>query len=136
MKKLILSLVFLLAGVSLVAQDYFPTNSGVKSKNNNFTAFTNAKIYVTPSQVITNGTLLIQNGKVVGVGKSVSIPQNAITINLEGKSIYPSFIDLYSSFGIAKPKRAGFGRSSRYEATREGYYWNDENGNRIRYKNA
>lgn len=47
-------------------------------------AFTNAKIYVTPTQVINNGTPSIQNGKVVQVGKSVTIPKNAVVENLEG----------------------------------------------------
>ena len=126
MKIRLLSLVFLWSSVSLFAQDYFPTNSGVKSNNNNYTAFTNAKIYVTPTEVIKKGTLLIQNGKVVKVGKSVSIPKNTITVNLEGKSVYPSFIDIYSDFGIAKPQRTGGGRfQQQYESSRQGYYWND-----------
>lgn len=112
---------------NLFAQDYFPKNDGVKSKNNNYTAFTNAKIYVTPTQVIENGTLLIQNGKVVQTGKTVTIPKNTVTINLKGKSIYPSFIDVYSDFGVEKPKKPE-GRSRRatqYEPSREGFYWND-----------
>ncbi len=111
---------------SLFAQDYFPSNDGVKSKNNNYRAFTNAKIYVTPDQIITNGTLLIQNGKVVSVGKNVSLPKNTIVEDLNGKSIYPSFIDVFSDFGIEKPKRAsGSGRASQYGPSREGFYWND-----------
>ena len=111
---------------SLCAQDYFPKNDGVKEENNNYTAFTNATLYVTPSQVIKNGTLLIQNGRVVSSGKSVNIPANAVVINLEGKHIYPSFIETYSGFGVEKPKRKpGQGRSPQYEASREGFYWND-----------
>ena len=126
MKLRLLTLTLLWCGASLFAQDYFPVNDGVKSKNNNYYAFTNAKIHVTPTQVITNGTLLIQDGKVVQVGKSVSIPKNAVVENLEGKSIYPSFIDAFSGFGVEKPKRApGGGRSPQYDATREGFYWND-----------
>lgn len=126
MKKQLLALTILWCGVSLFAQDYFPENDGVKSKNNNYTAFTHAKIYVTPTQVLNNATLLIQNGKVVQVGKSVAIPKNSITVDLSGKSIYPSFIDIYSSFGVEKPNAAsGTGRSPQYEPTRDGFYWND-----------
>lgn len=122
----LLALALLWCGATLFAQDYFPENDGVKSKNNNYTAFTNAKIFITPTQVVDNGTLLIQNGKVVKVGKSVTLPKNTVTIDLSGKSIYPSFIDIYSDFGITKPKRApGGGRSPQYNATREGFYWND-----------
>ncbi|WP_394750033.1 amidohydrolase family protein [Spongiimicrobium salis] len=126
MKMRLLALALLWCSAALFAQDYFPENDGVKSKNNNYTAFTNAKIHVRPSQVISKGTLLIQNGKVVQVGKSISVPKNAVVIDLKGKSIYPSFIDAYSDFGIKKPKRAGNGRrATQYEATRDGFYWND-----------
>ncbi|MFD2588288.1 amidohydrolase family protein [Croceitalea marina] len=126
MKMRLLTLALLWCGATLFAQDYFPENDGVKSKNDNYYAFTNAKIYVTPTQVIQNGTLLIQNGKVVQAGSSVSIPKNAVVENLDGKSIYPSFIDVYSKFGVEQPKRKpGGGRSPQYEAERDGFYWND-----------
>ena len=36
----------LMCTISLVAQEHFPKNDGVKSENTNYTAFTNAKIYV------------------------------------------------------------------------------------------
>lgn len=122
----LLALSLLLGSVSLFAQDYFPKNDGVKTKNNNYMAFTNAKIYVTPTQVIENGTLLIQNGKVVQVGNTVSIPKNAVVEDLDGKYIYPSFIDVFSSFGVKKPEKAkSRGRSAQYNASREGFYWND-----------
>ena len=126
MKMRLLVLTYLWCSSFLFAQDYFPKNDGVKSKNNNYTAFTNAKIYVTPTQIIENGTLLIQNGKVVQVGKTVSLPKNTVTVDVSGKSIYPSFIDIYSDFGIEKPKRpTGGGRTAQYEPSREGFYWND-----------
>ena len=125
MTKKYLILMMLMCTISLVAQEHFPKNDGVKSENTNYTAFTNAKIYVTPTQVIDKGTLLIHNGKVVATGTSLSIPANAVVIDVSGKSIYPSFIDIYSGFGIEKPKRqGGFGRGQ-YDPTREGFYWND-----------
>lgn len=126
MYKKYLILMMLLCSFSIIAQEYFPKNDGVKSKNTNYTAFTNAKIYVTPTQIIENGTLLIKDGKVVASGTSVTIPNNSVIIDISGKSIYPSFIDIYSGFGIEKPKRqGGRGRASQYDASREGFYWND-----------
>ncbi|WP_072765015.1 amidohydrolase family protein [Arenibacter nanhaiticus] len=126
MKMRFLALATLWCSVSLFAQDYFPNNEGVKADNNNFTAFTNAKIYISPTKILDNGTLLIQNGKVVQAAKSVSIPKNTVIINLEGKYIYPSFIDIYSDFGIEKPKKASNGgRTAQYGPSREGFYWND-----------
>ncbi len=126
MRKTLLTLCLFWCSAFLFAQDYFPENDGVKANNNNYTAFTNAKIFVTPTEVITKGTLLIQNGKVVSVGTAVNLPANTVTINLEGKSVYPSFIDVYSKFGVEQPKRKPGGRRSpQYDAAREGFYWND-----------
>lgn len=126
MKMKLLMLAVCMCSISLSAQDYFPSNDGVKSNNNNFTAFINAKIYASSSQVIENATLLIQNGKVMQVGKAINIPSNSVQIDLKGKTIYPSFIDVFSDFGVEKPKRAeGEGRSPQYQAEREGFYWND-----------
>ncbi|MET1259942.1 amidohydrolase family protein [Flagellimonas sp. DF-77] len=120
------ALAFLWCGASLFAQDYFPENDGVKSKNNNYRAFTNARIHVGPGQVIENGTLLIRNGKVVQAGTGIGIPKNTVVEDLSGLSIYPSFIDVFSNFGVSKPKRnPARGRSPQYENTREGFYWND-----------
>ncbi len=106
--------------------DYFPKNDGVIAVNTNYTALTNAKIYVNPTTVFDNGTLLFKNGVVVAVGSKIAIPPNTVTVDAQGKTIYPSFIDAYSTLGVAKPERPrGGGRTAVYEATREGYYWND-----------
>jgi imidazolonepropionase-like amidohydrolase len=125
MKKLIL--VLLLFTISMVqAQDYFPTNTGVKTSENTTVAFTNAKIYVSSTEVIKKGTLLIKDGKVINVGKSVRIPSDAKVVDLSGKTIYPSFIEVYSDFGVKTPARPrSNSRRPQYDASRKGYYWND-----------
>lgn len=120
-----LTLLTFLCCFSFYAQEYFPKNDGVVTTNTNYTALTNAKIYITPSQVIEKGTLLIKDGKIVASGATVTIPKNTTIIDVSGKSIYPSFIDIYSDFGVEKPKRSGGGRSAQYEPSRTGYYWND-----------
>lgn len=125
--KRIVSLLFLLILIPKIdAQEYFPNNESIHSKNNNYSAFINAKIYVTPTQIIEKGTLLIQNGRVTAVGKTVSIPKNTIIIDLDGKSVYPSFIDMYSSFGIEKTKKIESARQTQvYDTKNRGYYWNE-----------
>lgn len=119
-----------LGTLSINAQEYFPENLGVKTTETSTVAFINAKIFVTPSQIIEKGTLLIKDEKVIDVGIAVSVPKNAEIIDLKGKSIYPSFIDLYSSFGIEIPKTVrnnirNSNSTPQYNANREGYYWND-----------
>src|SRR5690606_34569599 len=121
MRKSFLTILAFMLGFTLFAQDYFPKNDGVATTNTNFTAITNAKIYITPKEVIEKGTLIIKDGKVISAGANVSIPKNATVIDATGKHIYPSFIDMYSNFGIEKPQRqGGGGRSAQYDATRKG----------------
>lgn len=108
------------------AQEYIPKNDGVKTNTSNYTAFTNAKIYITPTQIVDNGTLLIKDGKVVASGNNVSVPKNAVTVDVSGKTIYPSFIETYSDFGMKPVENASSNRRSpQYDASREGFYWND-----------
>ena len=108
------------------AQDYFPTNSGVKSIELNYQAFTNATIYLSPTKSISKATLLELNGKVIAVGTNISLPKNTRVYDKTGLFIYPSFIDIHTTFGIQTPKRVSrSGRSAQYEASRDGYYWND-----------
>ncbi|MGV8946110.1 MAG: amidohydrolase family protein [Lutibacter sp.] len=125
MKKIFFTMLFL-ATLSIKAQEYFPANTGVKTTETSTLAFINARIYVTPTQIIDHGTLLIKDEKIIDVGNSVSIPKNTEIIDLKGKYIYPSFIDLYTSFGIEIPKRVrNTSAAPQYDAGREGYYWND-----------
>ena len=103
MKKLLV-LLFFLSLHTMYAQDYFPTDAGVKTTDNTLVAFTNATIYVTPEKILKKGTLLIENGKIINIGATVKIPKGAKIVNLSGKTVYPSFIDLYSDFGIKNRK--------------------------------
>ena len=125
MKKLFITII-LFSVFSVNAQEYFPVNTSVKTSKNTMVAFKNATIHVNSKNVIKKGTLLIKDGKVISVGKSVRIPEGTNSIDLNGKTIYPSFIDIYSDFGIKKPKRNfSRGRRPQYDAERKGYYWND-----------
>jgi len=124
MKKYIFLFIFPLSFVS--AQSYFPENSSVKTTKSIYQAFTNATIHVSADIVIDNATLLEKNGVIINVGKNISIPKNTRIFDRSGKHIYPSFVEIYSEFGIKKAKRKGSpGRSYQFEPSREGYYWND-----------
>jgi imidazolonepropionase-like amidohydrolase len=126
MRKTLLLLFLSIFIPKIQAQDYFPNSESVQNKNNNYTAFTNAKIYISPTQIIEKGTLLIQNGKVVATGNTIIIPKNATVIDLKGKFIYPSFIDIYTNFGIEKPKNnSNSDEGPLYNTKRVGYYWNE-----------
>ncbi|HSM64036.1 MAG TPA: amidohydrolase family protein [Gillisia sp.] len=124
LKLLLYSLI--LASLNLNAQDYFPNNDGVNSENTNYTVFKNAKIHVDPTTIIENGMIAVKEGKITAVGKNITMPKNSIVVDLKGKDIYPSFIEIYSDFGMKKPTKASNGNGQpQYNAGREGYYWND-----------
>ena len=103
-------LFFLLSFHAFVAisQESFPVN-GVADKRTGVVAFTNASIVKDAQTTISNGTLIIREGKIVAVGTLVAIPAGATVIDCKGKFIYPSFIDIYSDYGIALPQRQGAG---------------------------
>lgn len=86
------------------AQETFPVN-GIANPENGTYAFTNATVVKDASTQVSNATLLIRNKKIVAVGNNIAIPKDAVVIDCKGKYIYPSFIDLYSSYGIATPQR-------------------------------
>jgi imidazolonepropionase-like amidohydrolase len=108
------------------SQDYFPINESVKQTFKNTVAVKNATIFIASNQKIENATIIFKDGKIADVGTNVSIPKEATIIDGTGKFIYPSFIDLFSEFGIKKPKAAGGNEGGfQYRTERNGYYWND-----------
>ncbi len=99
--NLILLLIMALHGA--FSQTTFPVN-GAPNKSHSIYAFTNATVYSDYQTCIKNAILLIQDGKVLAVGNRLQIPKNAIVYDLKGKFIYPSFIDIYSDYGIVQNK--------------------------------
>lgn len=129
MRKIKLLLSGLLFAVLLQAQETFPVN-GVADKREGCYAFTNATIVTNAQNTLTNATLVIRDGKIIAVGASgVVIPKDAVVVDCKNKYIYPSFIDIYSDYGIAAPQRAAGGFNFNAPAqitsnTKGAYGWN------------
>ena len=88
-------------------------------------ALTHATIHVNSLMIIDDATLLVEKDKILEVGKNINIPKNAVVIDLKGKHIYPSFIDLYSSYGMPEIKR-GAPNQVQYETVIKGAVaWNE-----------
>jgi len=83
----------------LQAQTTFPTN-GAPNPVHTIYAFTNAVIHINYETTINNGTLVFQDGKIIAAAEKAVVPQGATVYDLKGKHIYPSFIDLYSTYGL------------------------------------
>lgn len=105
-KNRLISLCFLIASVYANAQVTFPYN-GVLPKDVTSVAFLHATVMVDYQTRIDDATLLIEKGKVVSVGKNLTLTENVVRIDLHGKFIYPSFIDLYSECGLASQAPIG-----------------------------
>jgi imidazolonepropionase-like amidohydrolase len=112
---------------SAVAQETFPRND-VKDNRLGAYAFTNATIYMNSSDKLSNGVLLVKNGKIEKVGENLAVPSGYTEINLKGKYVYPSFIDLHTNYGLPKvdaPAGGGFGGQEQIQTRTKGAY----NGN-------
>ena len=106
------------------SQKTFPVN-GVADNFKPIYVFTNAHIIVSSSKEIKNGTLIIQNGVILSVDSTLEIPTGAIVYDLDGDYIYPSFIDLYSDYGLQNPKTTVSDYRPQYESNKKGAYnWN------------
>jgi imidazolonepropionase-like amidohydrolase len=128
MRKLMLLFQGLLFYALLQAQETFPT-AGVADPRSGYFAFTNATIVKDAQTTLQNATLIIKDGKIVSVGNNIAIPKEAVVVDLKGKYIYPSFIDLYSDYGIAPPQRGqggfNFNATPQTESNTKGAYnWN------------
>ncbi|MFM1876436.1 MAG: hypothetical protein RL266_2173 [Bacteroidota bacterium] len=108
------------------AQTTFPTN-GVADKDAAVYAFTHATVHVDSKTVITDATLLVQEGRVIGVGAGIAVPKGAIVKDLQGKHIYPSLIDAFSTYGVEQAKKEKKENPGpQYDAEKKGAFaWND-----------
>lgn len=126
-KSLLLFFLISVIYLGLKGQETFPIND-VKDDRIKSYAFTNATIFVDPQQTINNGTLLIKQGKIQAVGQNINVPADFTVIDLKGKYVYPSFIDIYSNYGLPIVKRESrrrFGGPEQIESKTKGAY----NGN-------
>lgn len=88
-----LVVLFLLLQINMQAQ--------VAKSNKGTFALTNATI-VTVANGTVKGTLLIEDGKITGIGEEVKIPSGAKAINCEGQFIYPGLIDGGTTLGLVE----------------------------------
>ena len=113
-----------------VAQSTFPIN-GVADPREHCYAFTHATIVKDGASTLSDATLIIRDGLIVGAGTGLAIPKDAVIIDCSGKYIYPSFIDLYSDYGMPVPDRGAgrpafdFRAPAQIESNTKGAYnWN------------
>jgi imidazolonepropionase-like amidohydrolase len=127
MKKLYLGLVILSVKLSF-AQTTFPSNGAADPIHTTY-AFINGVIHVDENTTLSKAVLIIKDGKIVDVIDKGTAPKNAVVMDLKGKHVYPSFIDLYSEYGLSEMTESS-GRNRRQFApqmesnVKGAYGWN------------
>lgn len=94
MKNILILILILFVG-NLQAQQI------TKPRTGSF-ALTNANIETVTKGTITNGTLLIKDGKITDLGNNISIPADAERIDCNGLTIYPGLIDGGTKIGLSE----------------------------------
>ena len=123
-KKLLLALMFL-PFLNLNAQETYPVN-GVHDDRPELFAFTNATIHTDHQQTLENATMVIKEGKIISVGQGANVPTGAVVYDLQGRHIYPSFIDLISGYGVPEiPKEERKPGPQYVSDTKGAYGWNE-----------
>lgn len=85
----------------------------ISDQRSNAWALTNATVVVRPGERRDNATLLIREGRVVGVERGNTVPAGYVEMDMSGRFIYPGLIELDSSYGLPEPaERAAFSFNS------------------------
>ena len=66
-------------------------------------ALKGGRIIPVVGQEISNGTLLMEQGKITAVGADVEIPYDAMVVDVAGKVLFPGMIEPHSSSGMDRP---------------------------------
>lgn len=65
-------------------------------------ALVGGTIHTVSGATIANGTILFDKGKITAIGTSVTIPADALRINIPGKHVYPGLIEAASQIGLVE----------------------------------
>ncbi len=79
-------------------------------------AITDGKIFTITKGVIDKGTILIDDGKIKAVGKTVKVPKGAEIIDASGKVVMPGLVEAHCHIGIWE-ETVGWAGSDGNEAT-------------------
>ena len=125
MKKILSLLTFSSSLLTICeAQQTLPVN-GTHDIRHSCYAFTHANIFEDYNTALTDATLLVKDGQVIDIGVGVAIPSDAVIYDCHGKTIYPSFIDLFSSYGMQPLKpQPRTGAPQMKSATAGAFGWN------------
>jgi imidazolonepropionase-like amidohydrolase len=103
MRKIIYLLLLLLPLPLFAQQDNAPV-VGVSDKRVEVYGLKNARVVVDYQTTLENTDILISNGRIEAIGTNLAFPKGTVIYDLTGKTVYPSFVDVYAgNYGIKTP---------------------------------
>ena len=98
MRKIFFSLVSIGFLVAATAQEtVYPA-----PKQSTTIVITNATVHKGNGEVIENANIVITDGKIAAVGKDVTVPSGATTVDAKGKQVYPGLILPVTDLGLVE----------------------------------
>ena len=94
---MILVICVFIPGRVLLASDPVPA-----AKQKKPIALIGGTIYTVSGEIIRNGTVVFDKGKIVAVGINITIPEGADRIDVRGKHVYPGLIDANTIMGLTE----------------------------------
>lgn len=98
--KNILLLLFCFCSVGVFAQSTSVPTPGKAQAKPIF--ITNATIHTATGEVIENGIIGFDKGKITAISSKMTVPQDAEVIDAQGKHVYPGFISPQSILGLVE----------------------------------
>lgn len=107
MRKLLAFILLVSNGFVAFTQETFPFN-GIRPKDVSAYALVNATVYTTPDIKLEGATVIIEKGKIIAVGKGITIPAHCVRIDASGKFVYAAFVDVFSTYGMPKKQNQNY----------------------------
>ena len=101
----------LASGLALLWAALLPTPPAA-GQDSGTTIIQNATILTVTQGTIANGSILIRNGKIAGVGRNLAVPPGAKVIDATGQYVMPGLIDCHSHIAADSINEGGVNVSS------------------------
>ncbi|MDE3197392.1 MAG: amidohydrolase family protein [Acidobacteriota bacterium] len=97
----------LAAATSLIAIAQTTSSAPVTLSKSGSFLLRGGTIHTISGPVIENGSVLVRDGKIIGVGRNLPAPEGAQVIDITGEQVYPGMIDSASRIGLEKSTGEG-----------------------------
>ena len=101
MNRFLARRVFVIASIVLVAAAS-PFLRGQDREEGKVYAIRGATIHTLAGDPIEDGTVIIQGGRITGVGSRIGVPRGAEVVNAQGLHVYPGMLDAFSFVGLTE----------------------------------